>query len=87
MMDEHCVNHKLALAATIPEAVQVYSSSLKNFFFQNSAVRMANLHAIQEILNVPLIECKLAIDVHWLSHDNAIKAVVRCFLVSLDREA
>ena len=51
---------------------------------------MANLHAIQEILNDPLIKCKLPKDVRWLSHDNAIKALVRCLpsiLVSLDREA
>ena len=38
---------------------------------------MANLHAIQEILNDPLIKCKLPKDVRWLSHDNAIKALVR----------
>ena len=51
---------------------------------------MANLHAIQEILNDPLIKCKLAKDVRRLSHDNAIKALVRCLpsiLVRLDREA
>ena len=51
---------------------------------------MASLHAIQEILNNPLIKCKLSKDVHWLLHNNAIKAVIRCLpspLVSLDRQA
>ena len=51
---------------------------------------MANLHAIQEILDDPSIKCKLVKDVRWLSHDMAIKAVIRTLpslLVSLDREA
>ena len=51
---------------------------------------MANLHAIQEILNNTLIKCKLPKDVHWLWHNNAIKALVRCLpsiLVTLDRKA
>ena len=47
---------------------------------------MANL---QELLNDPQIKCKQAKDVQ-LSHDNAIKALIRSLnsvLVSLDREA
>ena len=51
---------------------------------------MANLHAIQEILNDPQIKCKQAKNVHWLSHDNAIKALIRSLpsiSVRLDREA
>ena len=51
---------------------------------------MASLHAIQEILNDPVIKCKQAKDVCWLSHDNAIKAIIRSLpslLVSLDRES
>ena len=51
---------------------------------------MANLHAIQEVLDDPSIKCKLAKDVRWLSHDMAIKAVLRTLpslLVNLDREA
>ena len=51
---------------------------------------MTNLHAIQEILNDPQIKCKQAKDVHWLSHDNAIKVLIRSLppiLVSRDREA
>ena len=51
---------------------------------------MANLHAIQEILNDPQIKCKQAKDVCWLAHSNAIKALIRSLpsiLVSLDKEA
>ncbi len=53
-------------------------------------MRLASLHAIQEILNDPVIKCKQAKDVRWLSHDKAIKAIVSSLpslLVSLDREA
>ena len=83
MIAVHCVNHRLALAAahasdSIPYLRQ-FKSILQTlfYFFQNSAVRMANLHAIQEILNDPQIKCKQAKDVRWLSHDNAIKAIIR----------
>lgn len=51
---------------------------------------MATLHAIQGILNDPQIKCRQAKDVRWLSHDNAIKALVGSLpslLVSLDRKA
>ena len=51
---------------------------------------MANLRAIQEVLYDPSIKYKLAKDVRWLSHDMAIKAVLRTLpslLMSLDREA
>jgi hypothetical protein len=51
---------------------------------------MAGLHAIQEVLDQPTLKCKEAKDVRWLSHDMAIKAVIRTYpsiLVSLDREA
>ena len=92
----HCANHRLALAVAhaaggIPY-LQRFKSILETlfYFYQNSAVRMASLHAIQEVLNDPSIKCKLAKDVRWLSHDMAIKAVVRILsslLISLDREA
>ena len=96
MIAVHCANHRLALAAAhaadgIPY-LQRYKSILQTlfYFYQNSSVRMASLHAIQEVLNDPVIKCKQAKDVRWLSHDNAIKALIRTLpsiLVSLDREA
>ena len=52
---------------------------------------MANLYdATQEVLNDPSIKCKLAKDIRWLSHDMAIKAVIRTLpslCASLDLEA
>ena len=96
MISVHCVAHRLALAAAhaadgIPY-LQRFKSMLQTlfYFYQNSAVHMGNLHAIQEVLNDPNIKCKQAKDVRWLSHDMAIKAVIRTLpslFVSLDREA
>ena len=37
---------------------------------------MAGLHAIQEVLDQPMLKCKKEKNVHWLSHDMAIKAVI-----------
>lgn len=48
----------------------------------NSTVRIANLHEIEDILNDPQIKCKEAKDMRWLSHDNAIKALI-CTLPSI----
>ena len=94
MISVHCVNHRLALAAAhaadgIPY-LQHFKSILQTlfFFYQHSAVCMASLHAIQEVLNDHSIKCKLAKDVCWHSHDMAIKAVIRTLpslLVSLER--
>ena len=96
MISVHCVAHRLALAAAhaadgIPY-LQRFKSILRTlfYFYQNSAVRMANLCAIQEVLDDPSIKCKLAKDVRWLSHDMAIEAMLctlPSLLVSLDREA
>ena len=90
------VAHRLALAAAhaadgIPY-LQRFKSILQTlfYFYQNSAVRMANLHAIQEVFNDPNIKCKQAKDVRWLSHDMAIKALIRTLpslFISLDHEA
>ena len=89
MIVVHCVNHRLALAAaqasdSVPYVLK-FKSILQTllYFFQNSPVRMANLHAIQEILNDPVIKCKQAKDVRWLSDDNAIRALCVHFHLSL----
>ena len=90
----HCANHRLALAAphaadNIPylKKVKVALRSLFQFY-QNSAVRTAGLVAIQKILNDPVIKLKEAKDVRWLSHEQAIKALVRILpsvITSLER--
>ena len=96
MIAVHCINHRLALAASNASDSIPYLKQFKSllqtlfYFYQNSYVLMANLHSIQEILDDPVIKCKQAKDVRWLSHDNAIKALIRSLLsilVSLDREA
>lgn len=51
---------------------------------------MAGLHTIQEILNDPIIKLKEAKDVRWLSHEHAIKALIRILpslITSLERAA
>ena len=50
---------------------------------------MAGLHAIQEILNDPIIKLKQAKDVRWLSYDAAIGSILRTLpsiIVSLEHE-
>ena len=91
MLAVHCVNHRLALAAAhaadgIPY-LQRFKSILQTlfYFFQNSCVRTASLHA-----NDPVLKCKQAKHVRWLSHDLPIKAVIRTLLsllVCLEHEA
>ena len=69
----HCVNHRLALAAAhaaddIPYLIKFKATVQTLFlFYQNSAVRMAGLHVIQEVLDEPVIKLKQAKDVRWLS--------------------
>ena len=90
----HCVNHRLALAAShaadnIPY-LQRFKSHLHNLFsfYQNSPVRLAGLHAIEAILDDPRIILREAKDVRWLSHDAAIASILRILpslIASLDR--
>ena len=92
----HCVNHRLALAAShaadhIPY-LQRFKTHLRNLFsfYQNSPVRMSGLHAIQALLDDPVIKLKEAKDVRWLSHDAAVATLLRTLpslIASLDREA
>ena len=71
MISVHCVAHRLALVAAHAADGITYLQQFKSilqtlfFFYQNIAVRMANLHvhAIQEILDDPSLKCKLAKDV------------------------
>ena len=60
----HCINHRVALAAAHAADNIPYLKRFKEtvqslfLFYRNSAVRMAGLHAIQEILNDPIIKLK-----------------------------
>ena len=92
----HCINHRLALAAAhaadqIPY-LQQFKATVRTLylFYQNSSVRMAGLHAIQEVLDNPSIKLKQAKDVRWLPYDAAIAAIIRtlpALIASLEREA
>lgn len=78
----HCVNHRLALAAThaadgIPYLVKFKATIQTLFlFYQNSPVRMAGLHALQAVLDDPVIKLKQAKDVRWLSHEAPISSIL-----------
>ena len=59
-------------------------------FYQNSPVHIAGLHAIQQVLDDPVIKLKQAKDVRWLSHEAAILSILRMMpslITSLEREA
>ena len=96
LLSVHCINHRLALAAAhaadqIPY-LQKFKATVQTLFlfYQNSPVRMAGLHAIQEVLENPSIKLKQAKDVRWLSYDAAIAAIIRtlpALIASLEREA
>ena len=82
----HCANHRLALAAAHAADNIPYLKHFKTniyslfWFYQNSSVRLADLQ----------IKFKEAKNVRWLSHANAIKAIVQTLpslLISLDKEA
>lgn len=50
---------------------------------------MTGLHAIQEVLEDPVIKLKQAKDVRWLSHESAISYIlqtIKSLMVSLERE-
>eukprot|EP00731_Ephydatia_muelleri_P030129 Em0021g652a len=95
LVSVHCINHRLALAAAHAADNIPYLKRFKEtvqslfLFYHNSAVRMAGLHAIQEILNDPIIKLKQAKHVRWLSYDAAIGSVLRTLpsiIVSLECE-
>ena len=95
LLSIHCVNHRLALSAAhvaddIPYLVRFKTTVQTLFlFYQNSAVRMAGLHAIQEVLDDSVIKLKQAKDVRWLSHEAAISSILRTMpslIMSLERE-
>ena len=53
----------------------------------NSAVR---IKAIEQLLQIPELKLKRAIDTHWLSHTSACQTLMKVLpavLVSLEREA
>ena len=95
LVSVHCINHRRALTAAHAADNISYLKRFKEtvqslfLFYHNSAVRMAGLHAIQEILNDPIIKLKQVKDVQWLLYNAAIGSILRTLpliIVSLEHE-
>ena len=96
MISNHCVAHRLALAAAQAADEVPYVKKFKAIlaqlyrFYENSAIRTAGLRGIQEVLNDPRLKVSKASDVHWLSHERAVDNLRKCLpsiITSLEREA
>lgn len=78
MIANHCVAHRLALACGQASNEVPYLRKFKSIldqlyrFYDNSPVRTAGLHDIQEVLNEPSLKLSQAKDVRWLSHEKAV---------------
>ena len=74
LISNHCIAHQLALACGQAANEVPYFKKLKSILdqiyrlYQYSPVRMAGLHAIQEVLHDPCLKLSQAKDVRWLSH-------------------
>ena len=58
--------------------------------FNNSGVKEARLHALQEELNLPVLKLKEPKDVRWLSYDGAVSAfrkTYRAIVLELEHQA
>jgi hypothetical protein len=96
MLSYHCANHRTALAAAhasdaVP-SVKKAKEALGHVYryFSNSAVRTENLKEIQRVLDMPIVKLQEAKDVRWLSHHQAVTAMLKCFpavITTLEFEA
>ena len=79
MISNHCVAHRLALAAGQAAEEVAYIKKFKAIlsqlyrFYDFSAVRTAGLRGIQEVLNDPKFKLTKGLDVRWLSHERAVE--------------
>ena len=90
LIANHCVAHRLALAAGQSANAISYFKDILDQLYRYSAVSSAGLKQIQEILNDPQIKLTQAKDVRWLSHDKAVQNLRRCLpsvITSVEREA
>ena len=95
-ISNHCVAHRLALAAAQAADEVAYVKKIKAIlsqlyrFYDYSAVRSAGLKHIQDVLNDPRLKLTKALDVRWLSHEKAVENLRKCLpsvITSLEREA
>ena len=96
LVANHCIAHRLALACGQAANEVAYLKKFKDIldqlyrFYDNSAVRMAGLKAIQDVLHDPQLKLTQAKDVRWLSHKKAVGNLRKCLpsvIASLEREA
>ena len=83
LVNIHCVAHRFALCTsqaatgiTMFDDYQRYLSDLF-YYFKNSAARVSNLKAIQNILEMPQLKVKEVHGVRWLSFFNALHTVFK----------
>lgn len=81
----HCVAHRLALACSdaakdIP-FLRTYKDTLKNLYIHvtGSGVRTYKLESMQQIMEEPHLKLKDPISIRWLSMENAVKVIHRCY--------
>ena len=95
LISNHCVAHRLALAAAQAADEVAYVKKFKVILSQlyrydYSPVRTASLRGIQEVLNDPKLKLTKASDVRWLSHEKAVDNLRKCLpsvITSLEQEA
>ena len=79
----HCGAHKVALvseqAAAKVKALQDFKETITSiyYYFKQSAVRVADMAAIQKVLDDPVLQYKEVHQVRWLSFYTALDTVVR----------
>ena len=96
LINFHCVNHKEALrvgqaANAVLYLKNTFKPNLGNLFrfYENSAVRMEGLKAVQALLDDPKLKLKDAKDVRWLSTDKAcqsLRKILPSVIASLEHE-
>ena len=96
LLANHCIAHHLALACAQAANDIPYLKRFKSImdqlyrFYQNSAVWVAGMSAVQELLDVPHLKLTQAKDVWWLSHGKVVDNLCQYLpsvLSSLERES
>lgn len=81
----HCSAHRLALAASDAARKTTWFKRFESMvnqvytFFSRSTVRTAELVEMQSVLDYPKLKLKKPSETRWLSLENAVDALRRCF--------
>jgi hypothetical protein len=85
MIFHHCKDHRLALACSdsfkVMKVIQDVDQLLNNLhkYCKYSTVNNARLRKVQEIIKEPQLTLKQAKHHRWLSHNQAVSALVRSY--------